>query len=88
MTIVNQVVTIPAAMAGGTITYVVWPCAMPLRIYWPQPKYSACRAVRIPASAPCLMNFCNGLLPEPGMRSRSMTSTAIRECMTATVENS
>ncbi|SEE66640.1 hypothetical protein SAMN05216532_8254 [Streptomyces sp. 2231.1] len=34
-TIVNEVVTIGTAMAGGVTACVVWPCAMPLRICWP-----------------------------------------------------
>ncbi|MDQ0840536.1 hypothetical protein QFZ68_000216 [Streptomyces sp. V1I6] len=35
VTIANEVVTIGTAMAGGITACVVWPCAMPLRIFRP-----------------------------------------------------
>ena len=41
-----------------------------------------------PKAAPCSMSGCSGFLPAPGIFSRSTLSAAIRECSTATVENS
>ncbi len=84
----DEVVTIGIAITGGITACVDWPRAMPLRICRPWSRYSACRAVRLPLAAPCLMSWCSGFLPASGIRSRSTISTAIRQCMTATVENS
>jgi hypothetical protein len=85
---VNEVVTIGTAMAGGITAWVVWPCAIPLRICLAIVEVLRLSCRQDSAGGALLDDTVQRLLARVRVPVAQQFSTAIRECTTATVEHS